>query len=76
MMNSGMTAICEELLDRAAGGAVNNNPSPANMTGIVDETINGRNYDAIAQMIADWLNGYDVRTRIVDNSQNIYDFIV
>ena len=65
--------IREELLNRVTGGTVNKNPTPGNMTSIVDQTINGKNYDALAQMIADWLNGDDKRTRPIDNSKDIYD---
>ena len=66
--------ISEELLDQAIGGTVNKNPTPSNTTSIVDQTINGKNYDAVAQKIADWLNGDDVRTRKIDNTQDIYDY--
>ena len=54
----------------AAGGTVNKNPTPGNVG--IDGIINGQNYDAIAQAIADWLNGDDVRTRQVE-SRDIYD---
>ncbi len=68
--------IREELLNRVTGGTVNKNPTPSNTTSIVDQTINGKNYDAVAQMIADWLNGDDVRTRKIDNTQDINDFVI
>lgn len=65
-----------EMLDQVTGGTVNKNPNPSNTTGIVDQTINGNNYDALAQKIADWLNGDDVRTRAIDNTQDINDYII
>ena len=64
-----------EMLDQVTGGTVNKNPTPSNPGGI-DQIINGKNYDAIAQKIADWLNGDDVRTRPIDNTQDINDYII
>ena len=75
-MNADKMEINEELLNQVTGGTANKNPNPSNTTSIVDQTINGDNYDALAQMIADWLNGDDVRTRPIDNSQDIYDFVI
>ena len=72
-INAAQTKISEEYLDQVTGGTVNKNPTPSNTTSIVDQTINGKNYDALAQMIADWLNGDDKRTRPIDNSKDIYD---
>ncbi len=63
-------------LDRVTGGKVNSNPTPSGAAGIADSAINGKNYNAVAQMIADWLNGDDVRTRKIDNTQDINDFII
>ena len=54
------------------GGKINKNPDPGKMDPGIDGIINGQNYDAIAQAIADWLNGDDVRTRQVE-SRDIYD---
>ena len=48
-------------------------PESDSFGGMIDDIINGKNYDAIAQMIADYLNGDDVRTREVDNNVDIYD---
>ena len=76
MTNLNEMEISKEMLDQATGGTVNKNPTPSNTTSIVDQTINGQNYDALAQKIADWLNGDDVRTRPIDNTQDIYDFII
>lgn len=75
-INAAKTTISEELLNEVTGGTVNKNPTPSNTTSIVDQTINGKNYDAVAQMIADWLNGDDVRTRKIDNSQDINDYMI
>ena len=49
------------------------NPTPDNMDPGIDSIINGKNYDAIAQAIADWLNGDNTRTRDVNNDVDIYD---
>ena len=54
-------------------GGVNNNPNPDKMDPGIDGIINGPNYDAVAQAIADWLNGDDTRTRNVNNDVDIYD---
>ena len=54
-------------------GGVNNNPNPGKMDPGIDGMINGQNYDAIAQKIADWLNGDNDRSRNVNNNVNIYD---
>ena len=60
-------------LGQAAGGTVNKNPSPKNTTNIVDDTVNGENYDAIAEAIARKINPAPPRKRNVDNSHSIYD---
>ena len=67
--------INEEELEKVAGGTVNDNLQPVSDSfgGMVDDMINGKNYDAIAQAIADYLNGDDVRTRQIDNNVDIYD---
>ena len=54
-------------------GGVHNNPNPGKMDPGIDSIINGQNYDAIAQAIADWLNGDNTRTRNVNNDVDIYD---
>ena len=59
-------------LEQITGG-VNNNPNPDKMDPGIDGIINGKNYDLIAQLIADWLNGDNNRTRKVNNDINIYD---
>ena len=55
------------------GGTNNKNPNPGRMDPGIDSIINGKNYDAIAQKIADWLNGDNNRTRNVNNNVDIYD---
>ena len=60
-------------LGQAAGGATNKNPTPKNTTTIVDDTINGENYDAIAQAIVNKISPPPARKRAVDNAQDIYD---
>ena len=59
-------------LEQITGG-VNNNPNPDKMDPGIDGIINGKNYDLIAQLIADWLNGDNNRTRNVNNDVDIYD---
>ena len=58
---------------RITGGTNNNNPNPDKMDPGIDGIINGENYNAIAQAIADWLNGDNNRTRNVNNDVDIYD---
>ena len=55
------------------GGTNNNNPNPGKMDPGIDGIINGKNYDAIAQWIANWLNGDNKRSRKVNNNVDIYD---
>ena len=55
------------------GGTNNKNPNPDKMDPGIDGIINGKNYDAIAQKIADWLNGDNDRSRNVNNNVDIYD---
>ncbi|MBQ8137501.1 MAG: hypothetical protein IJ174_08725 [Clostridia bacterium] len=59
-----------EELEMANGGTVNKNPTPGNVG--IDLIINGKNYDALAQAIANILNGDNVRTRNVQQ-RDIYD---
>lgn len=59
-------------MNNVAGGTVNKDLKPDNV-GWIDQTINGKNYDAIAQYIANILNGDDVRTREVNANVDIYD---
>ena len=56
-----------------SGGKTNKNPDPGNLTSPIDQIINGKNYDAIAQWIANWLNGDTKRSRKVKNDVDIYD---
>ena len=62
-------------LNMVAGGTVNDNMTPQsdNIGGAIDDMINGDNYDALAQIIADYLNGDNVRTRNIDNIVDIYE---
>lgn len=55
------------------GGKTNKNPDPGKMDPGIDGIINGKKYDAIAQWIANWLNGYNNRSRKVNNNVDIYD---
>ncbi len=55
------------------GGKINKNPDPGKMDPGIDGIINGKNYDAIAQWIANWLNGDNNRSRKVNNNVDIYD---
>ena len=73
-----MTGIVTEMeineLEMVNGGTVNKNPNPGKLDNGIDGILNGKTYDRIAQMIADRLNGDDVRKRKVDNSQDINDY--
>ena len=73
-----MTGIVTEMeineLEMVNGGTVNKNPDPGKLDNGIDGILNGKTYDRIAQMIADRLNGDDVRKRKVDNSQDINDY--
>ena len=71
-MNTYETELNPGQMVRITGG-VNNNPNPGKMDPGVDGMINGENYNAIAQAIADWLNGDDNRSREVNNNVDIYD---
>ncbi len=66
--------ISIEELDHVIGGTVNKNPRPDKLDNGIDQILNGKNYDAIAQRVADWLNGYIPRKREVKNDVDIYDF--
>ena len=61
------------LMDMEAVTGGHKNPTPSRMDAGIDGILNGKTYDRIAQWIADWLNGDNVRTRKVDHNQNIYD---
>ena len=71
-MNTYETELNLNQMGRITGG-VNNNPNPGKMDPGIDGIINGENYNAIAQQIADWLNGDDERSRNVNNDVDIYD---
>lgn len=74
--NYKITAISLDNLDKVTGGTVNDNYAPGGYDSGIDCIINGDNYDEIAQIIADIINGDDVRTRDVDSDVDIYDFII
>ena len=69
-----MMEIRLDEMSMVTGGTVNKNPTPGNPG--IDGIINGKNYDAVAQAIADILNGDNVRTRRVDDSRDIYDCVI
>ena len=71
-MNTNTMELNLNQMVRIAGG-VNNNPNPGKMDPGIDGIINGKYYDAIARLIADWLNGDNNRTRNVNNDVDIYD---
>ena len=71
-MNTYETELNMNQMVKITGGT-NNNPNPDKMDPGIDGIINGPNYDAIAQAIADWLNGDDKRSRNVNNNVDIYD---
>ena len=60
-------------LEGIRGGITHKNPTPDRIDRGIDQILNGRNYDALAQIIVDWLNGDLNRSRLVDNSVDIYD---
>ena len=72
-MNTYETELNLNQMVRITGGTNNKNPNPGKMDPGIDGIINGKNYDAIAQLIADWLNGDDNRSRNVNNDVDIYD---
>ena len=72
-MNTYETELNLNQMVRITGGTTNKNPNPDKMDPGIDVIINGPNYDAIAQKIADWLNGDDNRSRNVNNDVDIYD---
>ena len=55
------------------GGKTNKNSTPDKLDSGIDLIINGKNYDLIAQWIANWLNGDNTRSRRVNNDVDIYD---
>ena len=65
---------CEKEMELVSGGRVTLNPTPGKMDTGIDLILNGKNYDALAQWVADHLNPDIPRTRQVDNSQDIYDY--
>ena len=72
-MNTNTMELNMNQMGQITGGTNNKNPNPDKMDPGIDGIINGKNYDKIAQLIADWLNGDNNRTRNVNNDINIYD---
>ena len=72
-MNTYEMEMNQTQMGRITGGTNNKNPNPDKMDPGIDGIINGKNYDAIAQKIADWLNGDNDRSRNVNNNVDIYD---
>ena len=72
-MNTYEMEMNQNQMGRITGGSNNKNPNPDKMDPGIDGIINGKNYDAIAQKIADWLNGDNDRSRNVNNNVDIYD---
>ena len=70
-MNTNIKELNLNQVGQITGGS--NNPTPGNMDPGIDGIINGKNYDYIAQLIADILNGDDNRSRKVNNDVDIYD---
>ena len=75
MNKTNMSEIAFEQLGMVAGGGVNDNYTPDSIGDGYDDMINGETYDAIAQKIADWLNGDDVRTREI-STRDVNDYII
>ena len=69
-MNMNTMELNTSQLEMIFGGG---NPTPSKLDAPVDEVLNGKNYDWIAQLIADWLNGDNSRSRSVNNDVDIYD---
>ena len=72
-MNTNTMELNTNQMGQITGGTNNKNPNPGKMDPGIDQIINGDNYKAIAQAIADWLNGDDERSRNVNNDVDIYD---
>ena len=72
-MNTYETELNLNQMVQITGGKNNKNPNPDKMDPGIDGIINGKNYNAIAQKIADWLNGDTNRSRNVNNDVDIYD---
>ena len=72
-MNTYEMEMNQNQMGRITGGSNNKNPNPDKMDPGIDGIINGEKYNAIAQAIADWLNGDNNRTRNVNNDVDIYD---
>jgi hypothetical protein len=72
-MKTNETELNLNQMGEITGGTNNKNPNPGKMDPGIDGIINGKNYDAIAQWIANWLNGDNKRSRKVNNNVDIYD---
>lgn len=64
-----------QALDKVAGGKVNKNitPGPGGIGGVVDSTLNGKNYDAVAEALLKKIQPPPPRSRKVNNDVDIYD---
>ena len=72
-MKTNETELNLNQMGEITGGTNNKNPNPGKMDPGIDLIINGKNYDLIAQWIANWLNGDNTRSRRVNNDVDIYD---
>ena len=70
-MNTKTMELNASQMEKVFGGG--GNPTPNKLDAPVDEILNGKNYNWIAQRIADWLNGDNNRSRNVNNDVDIYD---
>ncbi len=75
MKTDNMKTMSLEELELVNGGKTNKGIDPTKMDPGIDGLINGKNYDLIAQLIADWLNGDTERTRNVGD-RDIYDCVI
>ena len=75
MKNTNTFEISFFEMEQVAGGKTNKNPTPGpgGFNKVVDEALNGKNYDKIASAIVDIIQPAEPRTRNVDNSVDIYD---
>lgn len=72
-MNTNKAELNLMELEGIHGGITHKNPTPDRYDRGIDQILNGKTYDWIAQKIADWLNGDTERSRKVNNKVDIYD---
>ena len=75
-MNTDIMELNTAQLEAVFGGVTHKNPTPSKLDGGIDGILNGKNYDWLAQMITNVLNGDDVRGRKVDSNVDIYDTVI